>query len=216
MTCLFWFVCLLYSPDCPGICSVDQTGLKLRDPPASAPLSAGFKGLYYDQFLTWFFFLSQWRRERKLWNVNYFYLFRGRVPAPLPVRLAAQNLVCRTDWRLHRDAYLRFERTWIKVSTTHDEIFTYCYCCLFFFETLYLTSSSWLPSSSLPFANITSSSCIPQLRCNLLFETHAQADLGLLWSRLDFCLPLPQSGVKGLWNTAQYWNTLTHLNYCDM
>jgi hypothetical protein len=27
----------LYSPDCPGTHSVDQDGLKLRNPPASAP-----------------------------------------------------------------------------------------------------------------------------------------------------------------------------------
>ncbi|EGW11174.1 hypothetical protein I79_014842 [Cricetulus griseus] len=35
------------SPGCPGTHSVDQAGLKLRDLPASAFLSAGIKGVGY-------------------------------------------------------------------------------------------------------------------------------------------------------------------------
>jgi hypothetical protein len=35
----------LYSPGCPGTHSVDQAGLELRNPPASASLSAGIKGV---------------------------------------------------------------------------------------------------------------------------------------------------------------------------
>jgi hypothetical protein len=34
----------LYSPGCPGTCSVDQAGLKLRNPPASASQVLGLKG----------------------------------------------------------------------------------------------------------------------------------------------------------------------------
>ena len=33
----------LYSPDCPGTHSVDQAGLKLRNPPASASGVLGLK-----------------------------------------------------------------------------------------------------------------------------------------------------------------------------
>jgi hypothetical protein len=33
----------LCSPGCPGTHSVDQTGLKLRDPPAPASLALGLK-----------------------------------------------------------------------------------------------------------------------------------------------------------------------------
>jgi hypothetical protein len=33
----------LYSPGCPGTHSVDQAGLKLRDPPASASQELGLK-----------------------------------------------------------------------------------------------------------------------------------------------------------------------------
>ena len=36
----------LYSPGCPGTHSVDQTVLKLTNPPASASLSAGITGLH--------------------------------------------------------------------------------------------------------------------------------------------------------------------------
>jgi hypothetical protein len=48
----FVFVCLfvcfrdrvsLYSPDCPGTHSVDQAGLELRNPPASASQVLGLK-----------------------------------------------------------------------------------------------------------------------------------------------------------------------------
>jgi hypothetical protein len=35
----------LYSPGCPGTHSVDQAGLELRNPPASASPSAGIKGV---------------------------------------------------------------------------------------------------------------------------------------------------------------------------
>jgi hypothetical protein len=48
--CLFVFVCLffqdrisLYSPGCPGTHFVDQGGLKLRNPPASASRGLGLK-----------------------------------------------------------------------------------------------------------------------------------------------------------------------------
>jgi hypothetical protein len=48
---LFFFVCLfffrdrvsLYSPGCPGTHSVDQAGLELRNPPASASQVLGLK-----------------------------------------------------------------------------------------------------------------------------------------------------------------------------
>jgi hypothetical protein len=47
---LFLFVCLffrdrvsLYSPGCPGTHSVDQAGLELRNPPASASRVVGLK-----------------------------------------------------------------------------------------------------------------------------------------------------------------------------
>jgi hypothetical protein len=50
---LVFFVCLfvfqdrvsLYSPGCPGTHSVDQAGLKLRNPPASASRVLGYKGV---------------------------------------------------------------------------------------------------------------------------------------------------------------------------
>ena len=35
----------LYSPGCPGTHFVDQAGLELRNPPASASLSSGIKGV---------------------------------------------------------------------------------------------------------------------------------------------------------------------------
>jgi hypothetical protein len=38
-----FFVFSLYSPDCPGTHSVDQAGLKLRNPPASASQVLGLK-----------------------------------------------------------------------------------------------------------------------------------------------------------------------------
>jgi hypothetical protein len=45
---LVWFFVFqdrvsLYSPGCPGTCSVDQAGFKLRDPPASASRMLGLK-----------------------------------------------------------------------------------------------------------------------------------------------------------------------------
>jgi hypothetical protein len=43
--CLFWFfeTGFLYSPGCPGTHFVDQAGLELRDPPASASRVLGLK-----------------------------------------------------------------------------------------------------------------------------------------------------------------------------
>ena len=44
----FWFFrdrVSLYSPGCPGTHFVDQAGLELRNPPASASLSSGIKGV---------------------------------------------------------------------------------------------------------------------------------------------------------------------------
>ena len=51
----FFFVCLfflrvkdtLYSLDCPGTPYVDQTGLKLRNPPASASQLLGLKDMFH-------------------------------------------------------------------------------------------------------------------------------------------------------------------------
>ena len=45
---LFWFLVFrdrvsLYSPGCPGTNSVDQAGLELRNPPASASQMLGLK-----------------------------------------------------------------------------------------------------------------------------------------------------------------------------
>jgi hypothetical protein len=49
---LFYIVCLflisqdrvsLHNPGCPGTCSIDQVGLELRDPPASASQVVGLK-----------------------------------------------------------------------------------------------------------------------------------------------------------------------------
>jgi hypothetical protein len=46
---VFWFVCLfrdrvsLCSPGCPGTHSIDQAGLELRNPPASASQVLGLK-----------------------------------------------------------------------------------------------------------------------------------------------------------------------------
>jgi hypothetical protein len=39
----FWFFETLYSPGCPGTHSVDQAGLELRNPPASASQVLGLK-----------------------------------------------------------------------------------------------------------------------------------------------------------------------------
>jgi hypothetical protein len=61
--CLFVFVfqdrVSLYSPDCPGTHSVDEAGLELRNPPASASQVLGLKvytttGFYL--LLLFFFF----------------------------------------------------------------------------------------------------------------------------------------------------------------
>jgi hypothetical protein len=41
----------LYSPGCPGTHSVDQAGLELRNPPASASKSAGIKGVHHQKCL---------------------------------------------------------------------------------------------------------------------------------------------------------------------
>jgi hypothetical protein len=41
--CLFWDRVPLYSPGCPGTHSVDQAGLELRNPPASASQVLGWK-----------------------------------------------------------------------------------------------------------------------------------------------------------------------------
>jgi hypothetical protein len=49
LVCLVWFVLVfqdrvsLYSPGCPGTHSVDQAGLKLRNPPVSASQVLGLK-----------------------------------------------------------------------------------------------------------------------------------------------------------------------------
>jgi hypothetical protein len=45
----------LYSPECPGTHSVDQTGLELRNPPASASAS-GIKGVHH-HFPAWSFLI---------------------------------------------------------------------------------------------------------------------------------------------------------------
>ena len=46
--CLFWDRVSLYSPDCPGTYFVDQAGLKLRNPPASASRVLGLKATMPD------------------------------------------------------------------------------------------------------------------------------------------------------------------------
>jgi hypothetical protein len=43
--CFFWDRVSLCNPGCPGTHSVDQAGLELRNPPASASQSAGIKGV---------------------------------------------------------------------------------------------------------------------------------------------------------------------------
>ena len=46
----FWFFrdrVSLYSPGCPGAHFVDQAGLELRNPPASASQSAGITGVHH-------------------------------------------------------------------------------------------------------------------------------------------------------------------------
>jgi hypothetical protein len=63
---LNWIVCLfaclffetgvsLYSPGCPGTHFVDQAGLKLRNPPASAPQVLGLKACATTPGLNWNF-----------------------------------------------------------------------------------------------------------------------------------------------------------------
>jgi hypothetical protein len=49
--CLFLFIYLFICPGCPGTCSVDQVGHKLRDPPVSA---SGIKAT-----ATWLKFVSK-------------------------------------------------------------------------------------------------------------------------------------------------------------
>jgi hypothetical protein len=53
----------LCSPGCPGTHSVDQAGLELRNPPASAsecyplpPPSCAFKKIFFEGFILWTFF----------------------------------------------------------------------------------------------------------------------------------------------------------------
>jgi hypothetical protein len=43
----FWDRVSLYSPGYPGAHFVDQAGLELRNPPASASWVLGFKGVHY-------------------------------------------------------------------------------------------------------------------------------------------------------------------------
>jgi hypothetical protein len=55
------FVCFqdrvsLCSPGCPGTHFVDQAGLELRNPPASASQVLGFKGVRHHAQLGFFFF----------------------------------------------------------------------------------------------------------------------------------------------------------------
>jgi hypothetical protein len=45
----------LCSPGCPGTHFVDWAGLELRNPPASASLSAGIKDVRHHARLTWRF-----------------------------------------------------------------------------------------------------------------------------------------------------------------
>jgi hypothetical protein len=48
--CLFQDKISLCSPDCPRTCSIDQGGLKFRDPPASASLVFGLKECIFSLF----------------------------------------------------------------------------------------------------------------------------------------------------------------------
>ena len=45
----------LYSPGCPGAHSVDEAGLKLRNPPASASQVLGLKACATTAPVVWFF-----------------------------------------------------------------------------------------------------------------------------------------------------------------
>jgi hypothetical protein len=60
--CLFVFVFVfrdrvsLYTPGCPGTNFVDQTGLELRNPPASVSQVLGFKACATTAWLDFFFF----------------------------------------------------------------------------------------------------------------------------------------------------------------
>jgi hypothetical protein len=65
---LFWFGFLLfrdrvslYSPDCPGTHFVDQAGLELRNPPASASQVLGLKACTTTAWLTLLSMCRQYR-----------------------------------------------------------------------------------------------------------------------------------------------------------
>ena len=53
---VFWDRVFLYSPGCPGTHSVDQAGLELRNPPASASQVLGLKVCTTTRFTKLFFF----------------------------------------------------------------------------------------------------------------------------------------------------------------
>ncbi|GAB1291373.1 Membrane metallo-endopeptidase-like 1 [Apodemus speciosus] len=60
---------LCYSPGCPGTHSIDQAGLELRNPPASASQSAGITGVRYHRpaKLT----VKQWESREKTFADSY-------------------------------------------------------------------------------------------------------------------------------------------------